>query len=317
MDYFEGDLHRDIVTGDAASVEAYLKRGLSPNHAFRSTESSGASRLGRTLLEEAVHAGQKDVVRVLARYRCDPNLTYVVHVDNYAYTLKQYAKKDRLKLSCVYPCIVKRDVDMVREIVQAGLDVNIHDDRGCTALWHAVDLQDYEMVKAMVKGPGPCDVNVADITKLRPLHVAALHGNVRMASLLVRHGAQTSRLLILNGADPNHMGYNGHTPLSAALENCHERALPDLLISAGAIVDCSTLLKCHKEKLPLLQNCPEMLQLLREVAGTPHLLKVQCVLAIRRALLACSLSCHFVHKVQQLPVPRIIQEFILLSHLGD
>ena len=33
------------------------------------------------------------------------------------------------------------------------------------------------------------DVNIADITKLRPLHVAALHGDVRIASLLVKHGA--------------------------------------------------------------------------------------------------------------------------------
>lgn len=129
--------------------------------------------------------------------------------------------------------------------------------------------------------------------------------------------SQTSRLLLLNGADPNHVGYNGHTPLSAALENCHDRALPDLLITAGSIVDCRTMLKCRKEKLPLLQNCPEMLRLLEEIAHTPHLLKVQCVLAVRRALLACDLSrsLHFVHKVQQLPVPRIIQEFILLSHL--
>lgn len=338
MDYFEEDLHCAIVTADTASVEAYLKRGLSPNYAFRSTQTDGgaACRLGRTLLEEAVSAGQKKVVQILVRYKCDPNLTYVVHVNNYMHELKPYTKKDRLKLSSVYPCIVKRDVEMVRELVQAGLDVNIYDDRGCTALWHAVDLQDYAMVKAMVASSA-CDVNVPDITLLRPLHVAALHGNVRIASLLVRHGAridvvqlrgstplilacksacyQTARLLLLNGADPNHVGFNGHTPLSAALENCSERQLPDMLVSAGAIADCSTLQKCRKEKLPLLQKCPEMMEQLREIASSPHALKVQCLLAIRRSLLASPVPQHFVHKVQQLPVPRIVQEFILLSHL--
>ncbi|XP_076444944.1 uncharacterized protein LOC143282931 [Babylonia areolata] len=339
MDYFEEHLHEAIVTGDASSVEDYLKRGLSPDHAFRSTdsESSAAARLGKTLVEEAAQAGQAEVVRVLARHGCNPNLKYIVHVDGF---VKPYTKQDRLKLSCLYPCVVKRQVAMVKELVQAGMDVNIHDDRGCTALWHAVDLQDYDMAKAMTSSPG-CDVNIADVTMLRPLHVAALHGHVRLASLLVRHGAEvdavqvrgstaltlackagcarTARLLLLNGADPNHVGNNGHMPLSAALESCRDPALPELLMEAGAIVDCSTLRKCRSEKPPLLRSFPEMLPRLTEMARTPHALRLQCVLSIRRALLRSAgggvRRLHFVLKVQRLPVPRIVQEFVLFGHL--
>ncbi|KAK7108331.1 poly [ADP-ribose] polymerase tankyrase-2-like [Littorina saxatilis] len=337
MDYFEKDLHESIITGDVDSVEEYLKRGLSPDHAFCSTDPSADARLGRTLLEEAVLAGHVSVVRALARRGCDPNLKYVVHVDNYAYKLKQYTKKDRLKLSCVYRFVVKRDVDMIKELVKAGLDVNIYDDRGCTALWHAVDLQDYEMAKAMTSSP-KCDVNVADVTLLRPLHVACLHGNVKLASLLVRHGAMidviqlrgstplimackaasfdTAKLLLLNGANPNHVGHNGHMPLSAALESCKDSRLPYLLIEAGAIVDCSTLRKCRTEKLPLLRACPDVMERLAEISSKPHALKLQCVLSIRRALLASAgQHLHFVLKVQQLPVPKIVQEFVLLSHI--
>ena len=175
---------------------------------------------------------------------------------------------------------------------------------------------------------------------LRPLHVAALHGDARMASLLVRRGARvdaaqlrgstplvlackagclrTSRLLLLNGADPNHVGHNGHVPLSAALESgCGSSALPELLIAAGAVVDCSTLRKCRQEKLPLLRACPEVLRLLTEASGAPHALKLQCVLSVRRALLASAPTPHFVLRVQRLPVPRVVQEFILLSHLSS
>ncbi|KAL8559472.1 hypothetical protein ACOMHN_037136 [Nucella lapillus] len=338
MDYFEKPLHEAIQTGDVSSVEDYLKKGLSPNHAFRSTdtEASARTRLGKTLMEEAVEAGQVEVVRVLARYGCDPNQKYIVHVDQFGYKLKAYTKPDRLKLSCLYPCLVRSQTAMAKELVQAGFDVNVYDDRGCTALWHAVDLQDYDMAKALTSSPR-CDVNIADVTMLRPLHVATLRGNVRLASLLVRYGAmidavqfrgstplilacraacvQTARLLLLNGADPNHVGLNGHMPLSAALESCRDRALPDLLIQAGAIVDCSTLLKCRKEKPPLLQTCPEMLQLLTDLAHTPHALKLQCVLTIRRTLLQSAARQDFVLKVQRLTLPKIMQEFILLSHL--
>lgn len=337
MEYFEEDLHEAVVSGNLASVEGYLKRGLSPNHAFRSADPAAARRMGRTLLEEAVHAGQKDIVRLLATFKVDPNLTFVVHVDeDLRPVLKPYTKKERLKMSCVYPSIVRRDVEMVQLLVRAGLDVNLCDDRGCTALWHAVDLQDYDLAKALVGSPA-CDVNLPDVAQLRPLHVAALHGHVRLASLLIRHGArvdpvqlrgstplvlackaaccQTARLLLLNGADPNHVGYNGHTPMSAALESCRERHLTDLLIDAGATVDCTTVRKCIRDQVPLLQTCPEVLDLIRELARTPRPLKVQCLLAVRRAVVASLSKLHFVLKVESLPVPRIVQELILLSYL--
>jgi hypothetical protein len=53
---------------------------------------------------------------------------------------------------------------------------------------------------------------------------------------------KTARLLLLNGADPNVVGYNGHMPLSAALEACTDRALPDMLIEVKLLTKITTIM---------------------------------------------------------------------------
>ncbi|XP_005109378.2 ankyrin repeat domain-containing protein 27 [Aplysia californica] len=283
-----------------------------------------------------VSHGQQNVVRTLLRNKCDVNLKVVVDVEDYAVKMKPYVKQDRLKLTCVYPCIVKDDVEMVRLLVSGGLDVNLRDERGCSPLWHAVDTNNYAMAKAFLQSPN-CDVNAKDVTKLCPIHVAAIHANVKIASLLVRHGAhvdvptvrgstplilacksasyETARLLLLNGANPNHAGLNGHTPISAVLECCPDRLILDILIEAGAGIDRADIRKCQKEKLPLLKLCPDVLETLKILASAPRSLKMLCCLGIRKCLLASHSRLHLMLKVQQLPLPNIVREFLLLNHL--
>ncbi|XP_046329508.2 ankyrin repeat, PH and SEC7 domain containing protein secG-like [Haliotis rufescens] len=334
MYYFEDDLYDAIATGNVASLKGYMSRGLSVNHAFRNTNAVG--RLGMTLLDAAVSLNQKDVIRHLVSRGSDVNMKYVVDIDEFCYKLREYRKRDKLKMMSMYPCIVKGDVDMVKLLIQGGFDVNIQDDRGCTALWHAVDLSNYDMAKAIAMADG-CDVNLADVTMLRPLHVAALHGNVRIASLLVRYGAiidavqlrgssplilavksacyDTVRLLLLNGADPNRIGYNGHTPISTAFQVCTDRRIVDMLIEAGAYCYYNLIIKCQREKLPLLKHHPEVVGVLKELASSPRSLKIQTCLVIRRTLLASKCHLHLMRKVAKLPLPKIMQEFLLLSYL--
>ena len=336
IDYFEDDLYDCAVSGRKGSLMEYLRKGLSPNHAFRSTERP--DRLGKTLLEVAVAEGKLDIVKTLVDKKCDANLTYKVNINDFAYRLEEFKKKDRLKLTMMYRCIVKRDLPMIKLLVTGGFDVNVYDDRRCTALWHAVDLDDYEMLKIMTSAK-QCDVNAADIAKLRPLHVAAMRGNVRIASHLIQRGAdvdsvqlrgstalilacraanyETVRLLLLNGADPNHVGRNGHNVISTALQSSMDTRIPEMLIDCGACVDLELIQLCkqEREKFILLDPHPEFLGVLKSCSETPRSLKTFCCLRIRRLLVRSHIKLHLIKKVEKLPLPRLIKDYILFGHV--
>ncbi|KAL3881872.1 hypothetical protein ACJMK2_028263 [Sinanodonta woodiana] len=334
IDYFEDDLNDVILRNDRIALLEYLKKGLDPDHVFRSRERQ--DRLGKTILETAVTAGHKDIVKLLIENRCNPDLMYIININDYVCLLQPYKKKNHLKMTCMYRCIVKEDVDTIKLLVQGGSDVNIYDDRGCSALWHAVDLDNYQMVKAMVQCKR-VDVNVADRTMLRPIHVASMRGNTKMVSLLISKGAEvdpvqlrgstalilacrkgcyeTVRLLILNGADPNHAGYNGHMPLSTVLQWSLDTRLPIMLLESGARVDPDLVKKCTQENLPIIKDHPDLLEILKSCSETPRTLKIQCCLLLRRTLVNCKVKLHLMKKVEQLPLPRLIKEFLLLGHL--
>ncbi|XP_060079681.1 ankyrin repeat, PH and SEC7 domain containing protein secG-like [Ylistrum balloti] len=334
MDYFEDDLYDILVKGKRKSLKEYLDRGLDVNHAFRSTDRP--DRLGKTLIEVGVQEQQKGVVEELISNKANANLKYVVDVNNYAYTLREYKKNDCLKLTGMYTCIVKNQVEMIKLLVQGGYNVNNHDDRGCTCLWHAVDLNNYEMAKAILMSKD-CDVNVMDTALLRPLHIAAMHGNHKIMSLLIRRGARidavqlrgwtalnlscrtgcvpTTRMLLLNGADPNHTAYNEHTPLSMALQFCEDRQIPELLLEAGAEVTLCLMKKCKEEKMANLLLNPDLFDIMKFMSETPRTLRTLSCLRIRKSLIHSSSDLHIIKKVEGLPLPKLIKEYLLMAHL--
>lgn len=336
MEYFEDNLYDCIITNKSNSVLDYLRKGLDPDHAFRSTERP--ARLGKTLLEIAILYGVTDVVKILIKRKCDVNLTYVVNIKEFSHQLEEFKKKHKLKLTCMYRCIVQSDIHLIRMLVTAGFDVNVYDERGCTSVWHAVDLNNYEMLKTMLLARDP-DVNKADNTCLTPLHIAAMKGNVKMTSLLIKRGADvdkvqlrgstalilacraadydTVRILLLNGADPNHVGYNGHNVISTALQSTTDVRTPEMLISCGALVDLELIDLCRKEgkKFRLLREHPEFFDLLKECAFTPRPMKTLCCLSIRRLLVRSHVKLHLIKKVEMLPLPRLIKDYLLFGHV--
>ena len=334
MDYFEDDLYECISTGNIRSIQEYLNRGLDINHAFRSTDRT--ERLGKTLVETAVAIGNEKLVQFFIENKANVNLTYIVDVNNYAYTLKLYTKKNRLKLTCLYPCIVKTELGIIQLLVQGGIDVDIYDDRGCTPLWHAVDLDNYEMAKAFTNAKH-CDVNISDNAMLKPIHIAAMHANPRIVSLLIRNGSQidplqirgwtplclasragcfdTTKILLLNGADPNHVGYNGQTPLSMTIEYGDDRRIPEMLLETGANVDTILVKRCKQDKMTNIKLHPDLFYLLKMMSECPRSLKTFCGLQIRKCITKSSSNQNIIQKTEVLPLPKLMQEYLLQAYL--
>lgn len=336
MEYFEDDLYKCVVQNNVKSLSEFLKRGLDVNHAFRSAERP--ERLGKTIFETSIFEGATDVAKLLIEKKCDVNLTYVVNIKEFSYQLEEFRKSDRLKLTCMYRCIVQSEVHLIKVLVTGGFDVNTCDERGCSALWHAADLNNYEMLKAMLLSK-TVDVNKADNTRLTPLHIAAMKGNVKMTSLLIQRGADvdrvqlrgstalilacragdfdTVRILLLNGADPNHIGNNGHNVISTALQSTTDLRIPDMLLACGAHVDLELLDICRKEgkKFILFKEHPEFFEIMKECGSTPRPMKTLCCLTIRRLLVQSKGKLHLIKKVEKLPLPRLIKDYLLFGHV--
>ena len=166
-----------------------------------------------------------------------------------------------------------------------------------------------------------------------------MRGNVKMASHLIQRGAdidsvqlrgstplilacraanfETVRLLLLNGADPNHVGNNGHNVISTALQSTTDKRIPEMLIDCGACVDLELILLCKKEreKFILLDQHPKFMEVLKWCADTPRSLKTFCCLRIRRLLVQSHIKLHLIKKVERLPLPRLIKDYILFGHV--
>lgn len=78
--------------------------------------------------------------------------------------------------------------DALREALDAGLDVDMRDASGATALMHAALMNRYQSVKTLLEAGA--DVNAKDSEGAAPLHWAAWGGGVDTMALLLAQGAK-------------------------------------------------------------------------------------------------------------------------------
>ena len=81
--------------------------------------------------------------------------------------------------------------EIVKELINAGADVNIEDERGWTALMYASDNGHIEIVKKLIQA----DVDVNKKTRATSFYQTALKrankkGHKEIANLLKKHGAR-------------------------------------------------------------------------------------------------------------------------------
>ncbi|XP_072855732.2 protein phosphatase 1 regulatory subunit 16A [Pogona vitticeps] len=81
----------------------------------------------------------------------------------------------------------RHDVDEVRQFLQSGLDPNLYNEDGLTAL-HQCCIDDYGDIVELLLDAG-ADVNACDSELWTPLHAAATCGHLHLVELLVQKGA--------------------------------------------------------------------------------------------------------------------------------
>jgi ankyrin repeat protein len=114
------------------------------------------------------------------------------------------------------------NVKAAEDLLEAGVNPNVPDQYGSTALYHAASMNQLDAVKLLLKYRA--DPNLTNLHKSTPLQRAADLGNSRMASTL-----------IAAGADVNAKGPEGRTAIFFA--GGHRLDLMQLLIEKGADVN--------------------------------------------------------------------------------
>lgn len=143
------------------------------------------------------------------------------------------------------------DPRVIAELLQKGIDPNLTDARGRTALFTAVREGSQRALEALLAAPG-LDVNAANASGETPLMIAAIRGALPAAQVLVKRGAAVNRegwtplhyacsgpdngvaaFLIAQGAELNARSENGTTPLMMAARYGNGELAP-MLLKAGA-----------------------------------------------------------------------------------
>ena len=126
----------------------------------------------------------------------------------------------------------KGNIDVVKQHLAAGTDVNIKDDVGDTPLPWAAYGYHKEIVELLIENGA--DVNAKNDLGNTPLYMANLGGS-----------KEITELLIANGADVNAKYNGGSTPLHTSSALGHKEIV-ELLIAKGTDVNAKKKMVIHR-----------------------------------------------------------------------
>ncbi|GAB4341355.1 MAG: hypothetical protein Kow0099_17980 [Candidatus Abyssubacteria bacterium] len=112
------------------------------------------------------------------------------------------------------------DIEAVESALKSGIDPNVKDRRGRTALMIATNTGQYQMAKLLLNNGA--DPNVKNKQGVTPLMYAAQRGQTDIA-----------KLLLAKGADVNARSDAGRTALSLAKEKAGNETMIEFLMMAG------------------------------------------------------------------------------------
>jgi ankyrin repeat protein len=152
-----------------------------------------------------------------------------------------------------FTAIVRDNPRTIKSLLDKGFDANTRDEKGQTGLYVAIRNESLNAAEAILNGP-KLDVNALNAAGESALMMAALKGQLELATKLLAHGAAVNKegwaplhyaatgpndavigLLIDRGADIDARSPNGSTPLMLAAGYGPESNV-DLLLKRGADV---------------------------------------------------------------------------------
>ena len=337
MDRIENDVYRAICECNLRELDQYLRAELGVNHVFSSARKQDIH--GMTLLGVAVKEQVTEVVKFLLEESCDVNKACIV-VGSTGKSSKVRAKrhKDCLHLTPLYTAICYKNAEVTQLLVSAGADVNFYDQSCCSALWHAVDTNNIQIVDAVLSSPD-CAINDHDLFKISPLNVSSIHCNSQILQRLLDRGAvvdnpqiqgrtplftacasgslDNAKLLLQHGSDPNFMDMDGLTPLSCALESNKGLGgkIVQCLLYAGAAVHTTNLLGFQETKYSrFYEKHPELAETLVEHLDMPVCLKAQSALKIKRLIRENVQGRSIYSELTLLPLPKPLKDYLQLNN---
>jgi len=120
------------------------------------------------------------------------------------------------------------NVAAIRDQLISGVDVDLEDKRGRSALYWASLYGNIDAVSYLLAEGASITLGASWKAGTQPIHVAARHGNIDVLRILIQHGA-----------DVNAVNRLGMTPLHAAAWNQQAEAV-SFLIKTGADVNQTT-----------------------------------------------------------------------------
>jgi len=115
----------------------------------------------------------------------------------------------------LHTCAENGHLDVARDLIEAGADVNAKDNDGFTPLSICAEKGHLNVARALIEAGA--DVNAKDNEGLTPLYMCALGGHLEVARALIEAGADVNAKKD-NGVTPLHMcAYTGHLEVSRAL----------------------------------------------------------------------------------------------------
>ncbi len=207
---FPGELNVAARAGDLERVKALLAAGASV---------AERDSLGGTPLHDAAWAGDLAIVQYLLDKGADPNarhlesgstpLDYAV-ITNHRDVVEMFLLRgSRVGPAALHLAANRGYGEVVRLLIAKGADVNARDSSGSTPLDEAAWKGQLEVASILLKHGAEANVHNPN-TGVTPLHESAVKGHCEIAALLIAHGADVT-------ARDN----NGSTALDEALRYRH------------------------------------------------------------------------------------------------